>query len=72
MQIKCFENKYYVCALKINDLYRDECGLITYNRPIPDFEIPVAGNLVDDILDLTYHLSQGRNCLVHCAGQRYE
>ena len=56
----------------MNDLYRDECGLITYNRPIPDFEIPVAGNLVDDILDLTYHLSQGRNCLVHCAGQRYE
>ena len=54
------------------DFYREECGLITYNRAIPDFQIPVAGDLVNNILDLTYHLSQGRNCLVHCAGQRYE
>jgi len=50
------------------DFYREECGLITYNRAIPDFQIPVAGDLVNNILDLTYHLSQGRNCLVHCAG----
>jgi len=50
------------------DFYREECGLITYNRSIPDFQIPVAGDLIDNILDLTYHLSQGRNCLVHCAG----
>merc|ERR1719415_478338 len=48
--------------------YREECGLITYNRAIPDFQIPVAGDLINNILDLTYHLSQGRNCLVHCAG----
>merc|ERR1719495_1396361 len=50
------------------DFYREECGLITYNRSIPDFQIPVAGDLINNIIDLTYHLSQGRNCLVHCAG----
>ena len=54
------------------DFYREECGLITYNRAIPDFQIPVAGDLVNNILDLTYHLSQGRNCLVHCAGTYYK
>ena len=26
------------------------------------------GDLVNNILDLVYHLSKGRNCLVHCAG----
>merc|ERR1719251_859727 len=50
------------------DFYRQECGLIVYNRAIPDFQIPTSGDLVKNILDLTYHLSQGRNCLVHCAG----
>jgi len=50
------------------DFYREECGLIVYNRSIPDFQIPTSGDLVNNILDLTYHLSQGRNCLVHCAG----
>ena len=50
------------------DFYREECGLIVYNRAIPDFQIPTSGDLVNNILDLTYHLSQGRNCLVHCAG----
>ncbi len=39
-----------------------------YNRAIPDFQIPTSGDLVNNILDLTYHLSKGRNCLVHCAG----
>ena len=54
-----------------NDLlefYRDKCGLTVYNRAIPDFQIPTEGDLVDNILDLTYHLSYGENCLVHCAG----
>jgi len=50
------------------DFYRDECGLTVYNRAIPDFQIPIHGDLVNNIIDLTYHLSQGRNCLVHCAG----
>ena len=50
------------------DFYREECGLIVYNRAIPDFQIPTCGDLVNNILDLTYHLSQGQNCLVHCAG----
>ena len=50
------------------DFYMEECGLIVYNRAIPDFQIPTSGDLVNNILDLTYHLSQGQNCLVHCAG----
>lgn len=50
------------------EFYREECGLVVYNRAIPDFQIPTSGDLVNNILDLTYHLSQGRNCLVHCAG----
>ena len=50
------------------EYYNKECGLIVYNRSIPDFKIPTEGDLVDNILDLTYHLSQGRNCLIHCAG----
>jgi len=48
--------------------YREECGLVVYNRAVPDFQIPTSGDLVDNILDLTYHLAKGRNCLVHCAG----
>ena len=50
------------------DFYREECGLIVYNRSIPDFDIPTSGDLVNNILDLTYHLAKGRNCIVHCAG----
>jgi len=50
------------------DFYREECGLVVYNRAIPDFQIPTSGDLVNNILDLTYHLAKGRNCLVHCAG----
>ena len=50
------------------DFYRQDCRLIVYNRAIPDFKIPTQGDLVNNILDLVYHLSQGRNCLVHCAG----
>ena len=48
--------------------YKEECHLIVYNRAIPDFQIPTQGDLVNNILDLVYHLSMGRNCLVHCAG----
>ena len=50
------------------DFYKQDCGLIVYNRSIPDFQIPTEGDLVDNILDLTYHLANGNNCLVHCAG----
>jgi len=50
------------------EFYENECGLKVYNRAIPDFEIPTSGDLVNNILDLTYHLSQGQNCLIHCAG----
>merc|ERR1719429_47039 len=50
------------------DFYKQECNLIVYNRAIPDFQIPTQGDLVNNILDLVYHLSKGRNCLVHCAG----
>ena len=50
------------------DFYQKECGLVVYNRAIPDFQIPTSGDLVNNILDLTYHLSQGQNCLIHCAG----
>ena len=50
------------------EFYEKECKLKVYNRAIPDFEIPTSGDLVNNILDLTYHLSQGENCLIHCAG----
>ena len=50
------------------EFYKQECDLIVYNRSIPDFQIPTEGDLVDNILDLTYHLAKGQNCLVHCAG----
>ena len=48
----------------LKDFYRDECGLTVYNRAIPDFQIPTQGDLVDNILDLTYHLSQGAYLLL--------
>jgi len=50
------------------DFYRRECRLTVYNRAIPDFQIPTQGDLVNNILDLVYHLSKGENCLIHCAG----
>lgn len=62
------EFKKYAGLDNLLDFYRDECGLTVYNRAIPDFQIPTSGDLVNNILDLTYHLSQGENCLVHCAG----
>jgi len=62
------EFKKYSGTDALKDFYRNECGLIVYNRAIPDFKIPTHGDLCDNILDLCYHLSQGRNCLIHCAG----
>jgi len=62
------EFKKYSGEDTLLEFYREECGLVVYNRAIPDFKIPTSGDLVNNILDLTYHLSQGRNCLVHCAG----
>jgi len=63
-----FEFKKYSGMDGLLEFYTGECGLIVYNRAIPDFQIPTSGDLVNNILDLTYHLSQGRNCLIHCAG----
>ena len=62
------EFKKYSGMDDLLEFYKEECGLIVYNRAIPDFQIPTSGDLVNNILDLIYHLSQGRNCLVHCAG----
>jgi len=50
------------------EFYEKDCNLTVYNRSIPDFEIPTSGDLVNNILDLTYHLSNGENALIHCAG----
>ena len=58
----------YVVKIVVCTFFREECGLTVYNRAIPDFQIPTSGDLVNNILDLTYHLSKGENCLVHCAG----
>jgi len=63
-----FEFKKYSGMDGLLDFYKQECHLTVYNRAIPDFQIPTSGDLVHNILDLVYHLSQGRNCLVHCAG----
>jgi len=63
-----FEFKKYSGMDGLLEFYTGECGLTVYNRAIPDFQIPTSGDLVNNILDLTYHLSQGRNCLIHCAG----
>jgi len=63
-----FEFKKYSGMDGLLDFYKQECHLTVYNRSIPDFQIPTSGDLVHNILDLVYHLSQGRNCLVHCAG----
>ena len=54
------------------DFYRDECGLTVYNRAIPDFQIPIHGDLVNNIIDLTTvlllagsgHASTGEEALV--------
>lgn len=53
---------------KLLEFYRNECKLTVYNRAIPDFQIPTSGDLVNNILDLVYHLAKGENSLVHCAG----
>merc|ERR1711936_659211 len=63
-----FEFKKYSGMDGLLDFYKQECNLIVYNRAIPDFQIPTSGDLVNNILDLTYRLSQGENCLIHCAG----
>lgn len=62
------EFEKYAGIEDLMEFYKQECGLIVYNRAIPDFKIPTEGDLVDNILDLTYHLAKGHNCLVHCAG----
>lgn len=43
-------------------------NLNVMSRPIPDFNIPKEGELVQDVKDLTYLLASGKNCMVHCAG----
>ena len=58
----------YAGVEDLMDFYKEECGLIVYHRAIPDFDIPTEGDLVNGILELTYQLAKGRNCLIHCAG----
>ena len=53
-----FEFKKYSGMDGLLDFYRQECNLTVYNRAIPDFQIPTSGDLVLNILDLVYHLSQ--------------
>jgi hypothetical protein len=43
-------------------------GLKLINRPIVDFSVPNNKEMVDNILDVTRLLSEGKNVLVHCAG----
>jgi protein-tyrosine phosphatase len=62
------EFKKYSGMEGLLDFYVERCGLVVYNRAIPDFQIPTSGDLMNNILDLTYHLSKGENCLIHCAG----
>jgi len=62
------EFEKYAGIEDLMEFYKQEGGLIVYNRAIPDFKIPTEGDLVDNILDLTYHLAKGHNCLIHCAG----
>ena len=62
------EFEKYAGVENLMDFYRQDCGLVVYNRAIPDFQIPTEGDLVDNILDLTYHLARGDNCSIHCAG----
>lgn len=45
-----------------------ECGLEIVHRPFADFSVPNQQELMDDIKDITWRLSEGKNCLVHCAG----
>ena len=62
------EFKLYSGMDGLLEFYEKECKLIVYNRGIPDYQIPSHGDLVNSIIDLVYHLSKGKNCLVHCAG----
>jgi len=62
------EFKEYSGRDDLPKFYEEDCKLTVYNRAIEDFKIPKCGDLIDNIKDLTHHLSQGRNCLVHCAG----
>jgi protein tyrosine/serine phosphatase len=43
-------------------------GLQFINRPIVDFSVPNNKEMVDNILDVTRLLSEGKNVLIHCAG----
>ena len=62
------EFEKYAGVEDLMEFYKQDCGLIVYNRAIEDFQIPTEGDLVDNILDITYHLAKGHNCLIHCAG----
>ena len=62
------EFEKYAGVEDLMEFYKQDCGLIVYNRAIEDFQIPTEGDLVDNILDITFHLARGHNCLIHCAG----
>jgi hypothetical protein len=48
---------------------RTSLGLKIMTRPIPDFNIPKGNELFQNILDITVLLVDGKNCLVHGAGE---
>mmetsp|Transcript_9709 Transcript_9709/g.9790 ORF Transcript_9709/g.9790 Transcript_9709/m.9790 type:complete len:428 (+) Transcript_9709:114-1397(+) len=51
----------------LEEFYRS-LGLEIINRPIPDFCIPDQPDMIANIKDVTWALSEGHNVLVHCAG----
>lgn len=51
----------------LEEFYRS-LGLNVISRPIKDFTIPKPDDLIQDIKDVTWLLSEGHNVLIHCAG----
>lgn len=51
----------------LEEFYRS-VGVEVISRPIPDFTVPNEPDMVKNIKDVTYRLSEGLNVLVHCAG----
>lgn len=57
--------KYAGAAL---DAFYKTLGLEVIQRPIIDYTIPNQADILADIKDITWRLSEGKNCLIHCAG----
>lgn len=63
------ESEEYVkyAGADLEAFYRS-LGLEVIHRPIIDFSLPEKTDLIQDIKDITWRLSEGKNVLVHCAG----